>query len=159
MRANLFLIILLVVARHLHAADVQDSGWIRGPLVEVQADNSVKEVDEYGGRIPIGQPAFEKLTIRKGPEKNTWIVSGTVCSTNAGGVEQGVAIYAGYAGGHFRFVAMSNLKGEVLFSVSPMTDRDAKPILPTHLYVTGHPVPAPTPKGAVMRRYVLRPTE
>ena len=159
MRANLCIIFPFVVGIHLHAAEPEPSGWIRGPLVEVQADNSVKEVDEYGGHIPIGQPAFQKLTIRKGREKNSWIVSGTVVSTNAGGLNQGNAIYAGYAGGFLRLVAMSNRKGEVLVSVSPIADREGKPIAPTHVYVTSDPVPAPTHKGAIMRRYVLRPTE
>ena len=72
---------------------------------------------------------------------------------------EGAAIYAGYAGGHFRFVAMSNMKGEVLFSVSPMQDSDGKPIVPTQLYVVRHPIIAPTPKGGILRKYDLRATE
>jgi hypothetical protein len=158
MRAPLFILALLVVG-YLHGAEVQRSGWVKGPLVEVLADNSVKEVDEYNGPLPIGYPAFQKLAIRKGRKMNTWIVSGTVWSTNAGGVVPGAAIYAGYAGGHFILVAMSNLNGEVLFSVSPMVDSDGKPIVPTHVYVTPDPIMRTALKGAILRRYLLRSTE
>lgn len=56
-----FVIMLVIVAGHLHAADVPHSGWVSGPLVKVLADRSLKEVDEYGGSIPIGFAAFEKL--------------------------------------------------------------------------------------------------
>lgn len=155
MRAICFLI-LFIVSGHMHAADVLHSGWVKGPLMEVLADSSLKEVDEYGGSIPIGFAAFEKLAIRKDPETNAWIVSGTVCSTNAGGAEQGKAIYAGYADGHFELVAMSNLKGEVLFSVSPMAGTDAKPIVPTHLYIERYPFTATPRTGEILRRYLLR---
>jgi hypothetical protein len=159
MHAHRFILILLVAGQYLHAGEVQGSGWLKGPLVEVLADNSVKETDEYGGSLPIGYPAFQKLAIRKGKKMNTWIVSGTIWSTNAGGVVPGAAVYAGYAGGRFRLVAMSNLHGEVLFSLSPMVGAGAKPIVPTHLYVTPDPMMTTILKGAILRRYLLRSTE
>jgi hypothetical protein len=158
MRANLF-ILLFIITQSLHAAEVSEGGWIKGPLLQVMDDgNSLKEVDEYGGTIPIGFAAFQKLAIRSGLKENSWIVSGTVCSTNAGGTKQGTAIYAGYSGGQLLLVAMSNLKGEVLFSVSPMWDKEGKTVAPTHLYIGESPHNTLL-KGTIMRRYVLRPRE
>ncbi len=159
MRAYLFILILFAVAPYLHAADAQGRDWVKGPLVEVLADNTVKEVDEYGGTFVIGHPAFQKLAIRKGKEKDTWIITGAICSTNAGLNIQGAAIYAGYAGGHIGLVAMSDLNGEVLFSLYPLKDSDANPIVPMYIYVTREPIRSPILKGAILRKYLLRFTE
>jgi hypothetical protein len=159
MRATALLLILLTSSSQLPAADSPKSSWVPGPLVQVQPDHSLKEVDEYGGNLPIGHPAFRKLSIRKDPKNNRWIVTGTVCSTNEGSDYQGPAIYAEYPGGIFTLVAMANLKGEVLFSVSPAQDRTQKPIAPTHLYIGSTPSVPLTLPGAILRKYRLRATD
>jgi hypothetical protein len=144
-----------VISKHPQAQGIQEDGWINGPLVEVLADSIVKEVDEYSGMLPIGHPAFHKLEINKANETNTLIVTGIVCSTNSGGLRQGAAVYVGYSNGHIGLVAMSNLNGEVLFSVAPMVGSDAKQIVPTLLYVASHPLFTPSLKGAILRKYSL----
>src|SRR5215207_4228582 len=134
------LITLITATQCLRAATAPEPGsvdspsWRKGPLVEIQRDGSTLPAKPP---IAIGEPAFQTLTIRKESDatKEYWSVSGVVCSTNAGGTVQGAAIYAGYANRSFELVAMSNLKGDVLFTVTPMADRDGKPIMPTHLYV------------------------
>lgn len=150
---------IFAFSQNLHAQGLQESGWVKGPLVEVLADNTVKEVDEYGGSLPIGYPAFLKLESKKANEKNTLIVTGSICSTNSGGLRQGAAVYVGYSNGHIGLVAMSNLNGEVLFSVAPTVGPDTKQILPTHLYVATHPLNTPSLKGAILRKYSLQAKE
>jgi hypothetical protein len=160
MRAIL-LFILFTVAPSLRAADTTDPGsvdsasWLKGPLVEVLADGSLKE----GKPFAVGFPAFRKLTIRRDPENVFWIVSGTICSTNSGGVNERAAVYAGGVGGLFNFVAMSNLRGEVHFSVYPMRDSQGKTVVPTFLYVTDHPIMSPSLVGEILRQYPLRQTQ
>lgn len=167
MRANLLIIIIIsafIAVYPVHSADGPASGWIKGALVEVLADKSVKEVDEYGDhRRPIGFPAFRKLAIRKDEKADRWsrrwTVTGTVCSTNSGTPVQGAAIYLGYPNGRFILVAMSNRIGEVFFSASAIWTSSDEPIEPTHLFIANDPVPLPSLKGETLRQYLMRVTE
>jgi hypothetical protein len=157
MHVHFFLFILSVVS--LHAADVAPGGWLQAPLVQVLGDGSPKEVKDEGAVTPTGFPAFQKLVVRKESQDDTWIVSATVCSTNAVAPKEGSPIYARYPGGLFILVALSNLKGDVLFSVSRMTGADGLSNSPTHLYVGLCATPIPMLKGALLRQYSFRPRE
>ena len=113
---------------------------------------------EEGSRldVPIGQPIFQQLAIRRDEETDRWIVSGIVRSTNSGAVLEGAVIYVGYEQGHFQTAAMSNLKGEVFFSVRPMMDLTRKLYAPTHLYIGSYLAKANSLKGQILRQYQFR---
>ena len=154
------LILLLAIARFLQAADVVSDavpiGFKAGPLVVVSKNGSLTAAPTD---LPFGHPAFRDLTIRKDPENNRWVISGTVCSTNTGSPWEGAVIYAGYPDHDFRPVAMANLKGEVSFSVRPIGGADSKPRLPTDLYIAPHPIMNSSLEGVVLRKYPLRSTQ
>lgn len=109
-----------------------------------------------------GAPAFESLSVRKNPSGNSWMVSGKIVSTNAGGPVQQVKIYTGGDSRLVQLLAMSDHKGEILFALSPMRSADGKESLPEYLYldkhshlsVSGPPQPAETP-GWDFGRYKL----
>ena len=165
-----FLVILSFIAGTLCIVDGSDGIVRKGPLMEVLAGGTLKKLDEYRATVPAGFPGFQKLAIRKDQERNAWIISGTVISTNSGGLLEGIRIYAGYGDGRFDLVAMSNLKGEVLFSVFPIALTDAlkqraslfggAPFkVPAHLYI-GEPVStAPSLVGETLREYRLQSTQ
>lgn len=109
----------------------------------------------------VGAPAFETLSVRKHSDRS-WIVSGKIVSTNAGGPRQQVKIYTGRGARLEQLVAMSDHNGEILFALSPQTSPEGKESLPEYLYLDKHssgwvsgPPEAVERPGWDFRRYQL----
>jgi len=128
---------------------------LAAPLVQVAADGSIPA----GPAKPdvVGDPAFRKLSIERDDEHHRLVVSGVICSTNSGFDVQDAVVYVGYSNGFLRLAAISNMKGEVLFSASPtQATTSGKNAVATHLYVchyfAGYSNPA---SKTILREYKI----
>jgi len=185
MRSISFLCILLVLqsrglCQGIDPGSIDSASWIKGPLVKVSPDVSASSViksahgdiraslvEEWAyvsvsdvpksEILPIGLPAFQKLSIEKrdvGPgEDPRWIVSGVICGTNAAPRMSNIAVYLGYPNGQLVLAALSNLKGEVLFDASlqaKWATSSGKAVAPVCLYIGGMISPS---DGSILRKY------
>jgi hypothetical protein len=152
------LILLAAISCAAFAAEPDEAkraALVREPFVQVQKDRSLVGVAPEVGDRPAGFPAFETLTLL--PQKGTtsWVLSGTVVSTNAGGKVQGAVIYAGY-GDLVGVIGMTNMKGEVLLRISQARGKDGQDMLPDAFYIGSH-LTGPTPRvDECLRKYPFR---
>ena len=161
------LIVLFLGAAHVGLCGAgQAHSWIAGECIKLTAAGPVPVKE--GADIAMGQPAFRSLSVKKvlmeeksTGEKERWIISGTVISTNAIGTMQGVPIYVGRDDELPMLVAMSNFKGEILFEASAIVTKDGKRVMPNRIYIafglniSGGNLAA----GSFVRRYTLQPGE
>jgi hypothetical protein len=170
MTSRIFLLLLL--AAPAFAATVpglvkepgeeKSSSWVSGPLVKVLPDGAVAKLtpaEQFAQ--PIGHPAFEKISVKRredvGPGEPRWIVSASLVSTNSGAHVADAGIYVGYDDGRWQFVAMSNLKGEVLFETRAWAGKSGKPTRPAYLYVAKFVSGLQRPMtGEIVRQYKFR---
>jgi hypothetical protein len=151
---NLKIEILSLIASGRFALDPGTSGsssWAQGPLVEVSSDGAISPLRESTkANLAIGHPAFKTLSIeriaRRDPDGGAyWRVSGTIVSTNAGFPVKDAVVYVKASSGHWTLKAISNLKGEVLFTV---------PLTSAYIYFATHATGLPSPsQGTVLREY------
>lgn len=146
---------LIAIGRGVDPGSVDSESWVKAPLTFKKQDGSVAEVPkETLEQMPAGFPALHRLSIKREPEeKERWIVSAITVSTNAGGPRSEVPIYIRYEDGQWELAALSNLKGEVLFRVSPRPLHSGKTAKPAHLYVGMRVGTADDPGPGSLRQY------
>jgi len=165
MRTHLLVILLWSVTQIICASEPESAPpWKDGQLVKVLADGAF---DENEKPQMAGHPMFEKLKVRRvipsGSERKIgdrerWIVSATVVSTNTGMSVQGTPIYIGHEGMLPILAAMSNRLGEIDFTVSS-TLMQGRDVMPHRMYIGDSAFGRTLSRDSFVRRYWLRPTQ
>jgi hypothetical protein len=125
--------------------------WPDGQLLYVKPDGSLTDTvkPEVMGHAALKNLKVKRMSRKEEDGGEFWIVSATAVSTNAGMANQGESVYVGFDDEFFVLMAMSNMRGEVLFRVSNFITTDGRRMLPNL---------KPTP-GSFLRFYRLQPTE